>query len=49
MTPPPVALSDSDMDDFSQDVFSEGSSISSISSPLNTYRSDDSLDSKVLL
>ena len=49
VTPPPAALSDSDVEDPSQDVFSEGSSISSISSPLGTYRSDDSLDRKVLL
>ena len=47
VTPPPAALSDSDVEDPSQDVFSEGSSICSISSPLGTYRSDDSLDSKV--
>ena len=49
VTPPPAALSDSDVDDPGQDVFSEGSSISSISSPLGTYKSDDSLDRKVLL
>jgi hypothetical protein len=47
VTPPPAALSDSDVEDLSQDVFSEGSSISSISSPLGTYKSDDSLDEKV--
>ncbi|CAB4010753.1 FERM, ARHGEF and pleckstrin domain-containing 2 isoform X2, partial [Paramuricea clavata] len=47
VTPPPAALSDSDVDDPSQDVFSEGSSISSISSPLGTYKSDDSLDRKL--
>ncbi|XP_028405562.1 FERM, ARHGEF and pleckstrin domain-containing protein 1-like [Dendronephthya gigantea] len=48
LTPPPAALSDSDVDELSQDVFSEGSSISSImSSPLGTYMSDDSLDRKL--
>ncbi|XP_046851919.1 FERM, ARHGEF and pleckstrin domain-containing protein 2-like [Xenia sp. Carnegie-2017] len=42
-----TVASDSENDELSQDLFSEGSSISSLSSPLSTYRSADSLDTKI--